>query len=53
LVQNVQPTSAAAGFVEYDENEEAIARLMQEEEDHMRAEMLQNDYYSGNRPPTA
>ena len=30
-----------------------IARIMQEEEDRMRAEQLQNDYYTGNRPPTA
>lgn len=30
-----------------------IARLMQEEEDLLRAQELQNDYYSGNRPPTA
>jgi hypothetical protein len=38
---------------EYDENEELIARLMQEEEDELRAKELQNDYYTGNRPPTA
>jgi len=30
-----------------------IAKLMQEEEDLLRAQELQNDYYSGNRPPTA
>ena len=26
---------------------------MQEEEDAMHAQQLQNDYYTGNRPPTA
>ena len=30
-----------------------IARLMQEEEDLLRSQELQNDYYSENRPPTA
>jgi hypothetical protein len=25
---------------------------MEEEEDAMHAQQLQNDYYSGNRPPT-
>lgn len=36
-----------------DEDQVLIARLMQEEEDRLRAEQLQNDYYTGNRPPTA
>jgi hypothetical protein len=36
-----------------DEDQLMIARLMQEEEDLLRAQELQNDYYSGNRPPTA
>ena len=36
-----------------DEDQLLIARLMQEEEDLLRAQELQNDYYAGNRPPTA
>jgi hypothetical protein len=40
-------------MVDYDEDQEMIARLMQEEDDRIRAEQLQNDYYMGNRPPTA
>ena len=38
---------------DYDRDAEMIARLMQEEEDALKAAELQNDYYSGNRPPTA
>lgn len=40
-------------MMELDENQLLIARLMQEEEDALKAQELQNDYYSGNRPPTA
>jgi hypothetical protein len=36
-----------------DEDALLIAKLMQEEEDLLRAQELQNDYYAGNRPPTA
>lgn len=36
-----------------DEDTLLIAKLMQEEEDLLRAQELQNDYYAGNRPPTA
>lgn len=38
---------------EYNEDEEMIAKLLQEQEDEERAKQLQNDYYMGNRPPTA
>jgi hypothetical protein len=44
---------ASFSYQGLDEDQLLIAKLMEEEEDALRAQELQNDYYMGNRPPTA